>query len=967
MSDNNNNAEKRRSNKKKGTKKKKLSFFRLFIIITLLCAFIGTGIVGGMVYAVIKSSPEVDFSQMGTLLNENSFILDDNGELVEKVKSDSLRTIVKYDKIPENVINAFLAIEDRSFFDHRGINPKRIVGAFVENVKAGAAVQGGSTITQQLVKNLYLTNEKSLERKIKEAYYSITMENELTKEQILEAYLNTAYLGGGAKGVQGASYFYFSKDVSELDLAEAALIAGITKNPSKYSPLKTLKKEDVDPKKHLVLDDSDQLYTIVYDDRYRPRQELVLSIMKSEGMITQEEYDKAINEDMADHLKPGKSSTFGISSYFTDKVKYDVIEALQEQLNVSPQDASDMLYNKGLRIHTTLDVNMQKIVEAEYKKSANFPSLISRKNSAGDILAKNNSVLLYKKGNLINSAKELIIPKSDYTYDSNGNLVLNKNKRFNFYTSKKDGQVVDIIVKLKDAYVENGNKEYLILKGGNLNIPSEYKSFDSNNNLVINKSFFSSYGDFAKKDGNGNLLVSKKYYYLSDNGAIQPQSAMVIIDPRTGHIKALVGGRDIKGQKLYNRALNPRPPGSAIKPIGVYTPAIDNGWTAATIVDDIPRYEPSGKMWPKNWYKDRFKGLSTIRQALQLSMNVVAVKVGEQVGVNTSIDYLKKMGISTIVEKGRYNDMNLAAVALGGMTKGISPLELTAAYGSLANEGVYIEPVSFTKVTDKDGNIIIENTPTKNRVVSPQVAFVMTDMLKSVVSGGTATRAKFEPSNSKIPVAGKTGTTSDNYDAWFAGYTPYYVGAVWIGNDIQMKLNQGSSVSTQLWQNVMSKIHKNLPDKNFKKPDGIVAVAVDRVSGKLPTQLSYRDPKLGEKSVIYEYFISGTQPTEYDEVHVELEVDTSTNKLAGPNCPPTLIEKRVFRKRPIPYMPEANNGIVPTDYIYEAPTEACDVHVVPENNNSIFDNLIFPLTGDDDNNNNDDSEVTLPDGVTVSE
>ncbi|MCT4593309.1 MAG: PBP1A family penicillin-binding protein [Anaeromicrobium sp.] len=967
MSDNNNNAEKRRSNKKKGKKKKKFSFFKIFILITFLCGFIGTGIVGGMVYAVIKSTPEVDFSQMGTLLNENSFILDDKGELVEKVKSDSLRTIVKYDKIPKDVINAFLAIEDRSFFEHKGINPKRIVGAFIENVKAGAAVQGGSTITQQLVKNLYLTNEKSLDRKIKEAYYSIKMDNELTKEQILEAYLNTAYLGGGAKGVQGASYFYFSKDVSELDLAESALIAGITKNPSKYSPLKTLKKEDVDPKKHIVLDDSDQLYTIVYDDRYRPRQELVLSIMKSEGMITPEAYDKAMSEDMATHLKPGKSSTFGISSYFTDKVKYDVIESLQKQLNVSAEEASDMLYNKGLRIYTTLDVNMQKTVEAEYKKSSNFPSLVSRKNSAGDILAKNGRVLLYKKGNLINSSNELVIPKTDYTYDPNGNLVLNKNKRFNFYPSKKDGQVVDIVVRLKDAYrLENG-KEYLILKGGNLNIPAEFKSFDSNNNLVIKSSFFTSYGDFAKKDGRGNLLLSKKYYYLSDKGAIQPQSAMVIMDYHTGHIKALVGGRDIKGQKLYNRALNPRPPGSSIKPIGVYTPAIDNGFTAASIIDDIPHYE-NGKMWPKNWYRDRFKGLSSIKRALQLSMNVVAVKVGEQVGVNTSVDYLKKMGISTIVEKGPYNDMNLAAVALGGMTKGISPLELTAAYGTLANEGVYIQPVSFTKITDKDGNIVIENVPTKNRVVSPQVSFIMTDMLKSVVSWGTATRAKFEPSNSNIPVAGKTGTTSNNYDAWFAGYTPYYVGAVWIGNDTQMKLNQGSSVSTKLWQNVMSKIHKNLPHKNFKKPDGIVSVAVDTVSGKLPTELSYRDPQLGEKSVKYEYFISGTQPTEYDEIHVELEVDTSTNKLAGPNCPPTLIEKRVFRRRTIPYIPENNNGIVPTDYIYEAPTATCDVHLVPENNDSIFNDIIFPLMGDDNNNNNNNNdEVIPPDGVTVSE
>lgn len=951
MSEDKNNNEKRRSNKKskKDKKRNKPKFFKLFIITSLICAFIGGGVVLGIVGSILKSTPDVDFTQIDTLLNENSFILDDKGELVEKVKSDSLRTIVRYDKIPKDVIHAFLAIEDREFFNHMGINPKRIIGAFVENIKAGAAVQGGSTITQQLVKNLYLTNEKSLERKIKEAYYSIKMDKTLTKEQILEAYLNTAYLGGGAKGVQGASYFYFSKDVSELDLAEAALIAGITKNPSKYSPLKTLKKEDVNAKTHIILDDDDPLYTIVYDERYKPRQKLVLTIMKNEGMITQSQYDNAINEDMVKHLKPGKSSSFGISSYFTDKVKADVIKELIEQLNVSKEVATDMLYNKGLRIHTTLNVNIQKIVESEYKNSANFPKLLSKKSDFGNLLSKTGNVLLYKKNNLIKEQTgQLVIPKSEFSYDSNGNLVLYNNRRFNFYPYRKDGKVVDIVIRLKDAYIENANKEYLILKGGNLSIPSEYKSFDSKKNIVISRNFLSSTKDFLTKDKLGNILIDKKYFHISTNGAIQPQSAMVIIDPYTGHIKALVGGRDIQGQKLYNRALNPRPPGSAIKPLGVYTPAIDNGWTAASIIDDIPRYEPDGTMWPRNWYKDKFKGLSTLRQALDLSMNVVAVKVAEQVGVNTSVDYLKRMGITSLVESGTYNDVNLASVALGGMTTGISPLELTAAYASLANEGVYTEPISFTKVTDKDGNIIIEKKPIKNRVVSPQVAFIMTDMLKSVVSNGTATRAKLDVYNKKIPVAGKTGTTSDNYDAWFAGYTPYYVGSVWIGNDIQMKLSSGSRVSTMLWQKVMNQIHANMPEKSFKKPDGIVSVAVDITSGKLPTQLSYRDPNLGEKAVRYEYFISGTEPTEYDDVHVELEIDTSTNKLAGPYCPPTLIEKRVFRKRTIPYDPLANNGIVPTDYIYEAPTETCDTHVVPQNTSPIFDNFIFPLT----NNNN---------------
>ncbi|MBF8983965.1 PBP1A family penicillin-binding protein [Lutibacter sp. B2] len=948
----NSEREPRRSNKK--PKKKKVSFVRLFILITLIGTFIVGGAAFGIIFAIVKSADPVDFSQMGTLLNENSFILDQDGNLIEKIRSDSLRTIVKYDDIPENVRDAFIAIEDQDFMSHRGINPKRIIKALFEDIKAGSAVQGASTITQQLVKNLYLSNEKTAERKIKEAYYAIQMDQELTKEQILEAYLNTAYLGAGAKGVQGAAYAYFSKDIKDLDLAESALIAGITKNPSKYSPLKTLKKEDVDLTIHFILDDDDEIYTIVYDERYKERQQLVLQIMKNENKITQEEYEQALKEDIKTHLKPGLNTDSGISSFFADKVKQDVIESLMKELDKTEEEAIDMLYNQGLRIYSTIDVNMQKIVEEAYRNNKNFPSLVTRKNNSGDIISTSNSILLYKYENLINKSDSLIIPKSNYSYDPYGNLVLHNKKRLKFSPIYENETLKDIRIQLKDAYTQNEKKEYLILKGGNLSIPAQYKNYDNNKNVIISKEFLSTNPNFLTTDSNGNMLISKGHYSISSKSAIQPQSAMVIMDPHTGEIKALVGGRNVTGKKLYNRATNPRQPGSAIKPIGVYAPAIDNGWTAATVVDDVPHYNASGHLWPKNWYSNpSYWGLSTIRQGLKSSMNVMAVKVCEQIGINTSIDYLKKMGITTIVESGRTTDKNTAAVALGGMTKGISPLELTAAYASLANEGVYIKPKSFTKITDSEGTVILENKSNKNIVVSPQVAFIMTDMLKSVVTDGTATKAKLDVSNSSIPVAGKTGTTSNNYDAWFVGYTPYYVGAVWVGNDIQIKLSQGSSVSAKLWKTVMADVHKNLPPKKFVKPSGIISVSVDTVSGKLPTTFSSRDPR--GSTVRSEYFIKGTAPTKYDDVHVEVEVDTTTNKLATPFCPATLVEKRVFTKRPIPYSPSKNGGIVPKDYIYEAPSTFCDLHT------SFNDNITFPPENDEiTDSNNQENEQSQP-------
>lgn len=913
--------------KKKNTKKKRrFSIIKILILIILLLGFIGVGAVGGLVVATLKSTKPIDPSKIYTILDENSFILDKEGNLIEKVeRSDGTRTIVKYEAIPQNLKDAFIAIEDQEFFNHKGINPKRIIKSAIDVVKAGGnPVSGGSTITQQLAKNLYLTHDKTYTRKIKEAYYAFQLEKHLRKEQIFEAYMNTAHFGGGANGVQAAAFTFFSKDVSELDLAECALIAGLTQHPSKYSPLKTLRKEDVDPEKHYIVDDSDEIYTIVYDDRYKDRQQLVLRIMKNKNMITEEEYNQAINVDMKSRLKPGKQQNQRISSFFVDLVKQDVIEALKKELGKTDEEALDMLYNQGLRIYSTMDLKIQKSLENAYQESKNFPSLVAKKDGAGNLINnKSKAILMYKKENLINSKEELMIPKNDYKYDAAGNLVLLKGKRLSFESLYENGEVKGIQVLVKDIYIQNAAKEYLMLKGGAVRIPGQHKQYDEQKNLVVSKEFLDSNPQFFQKDGNDNLLISKDNYTMSDRGVIQPQSSMVIMDYRSGEIKALVGGRDIKGRKLYNRAINPRQPGSSIKPLSVYTPALDNGWTAADVVDDVPNYDHSGRMWPKNYY-NAFWGLSTLREGVQWSMNVMAVKVAERVGVNTSVEYLKKMGITTVDEKGGTNDLNLASMALGGMTRGISPLEMTAAYGALANQGVYVKPKSFIKITDREGNLILENGGYKNRVVSPEVAYIITDMMRSVVTAGTGQRAKLDQGNGNIPVAGKTGTTSDNYDAWFVGYTPYYVGAVWIGNDVQIELASGSAMSAQLWKTVMAQVHHGLPPKNFEKPENVISVQIDKISGKLPTELSYRDPRGSQ--VRTELFIKGTEPKEFDDLHVEVEIDTSTGKLATPYCPPTLIERRVFVRRTVPYNPSANNGIVPRDFPYEVPTAQCDVH-----------------------------------------
>ena len=919
------------SKKNKNTKKKrKIRIFRVLIVMILLLGFIAAGAGAGMVIATLKSAKPIDPTRIGELLNENSYLFDSKGELIEKYQSDYLSEEVKYHELPEDLINAFLAIEDKEFFSHKGINPKRILKALYESIKARAPVQGASTITQQVAKNLYLTHDKTLTRKIKEVYYAFQLEKHLTKEQILEAYLTTAYMGGGAKGVKAAAYTYFSKTLDELNLAEIALLAGVSKNPSRFSPMKTLKKEDVDPQRHYIIDDEDEIYTIIYDERFKERQQLVLRIMRNENMITEEEYQEALNIDLKDHIRPGKKTSNDISSYLVDMVKRDVISALMKELNLSEEEAQDMLYTQGLRIYSTIDMDMQRIVEKAYQESKNFPNLVIRKDKAGNILNKNRTnILLYKYENLVNSNKDLVLLKDDFRYDEEGNLILLAGKRLNFDPLYEDGVVKGIQVSVKDIYRQKeGSSELAILKGGTVKIPAQYKKYDEKKNLIVSKEYMATHPDIFKTDTNGNLLIPENYYSISQNEAVQPQSAMVIMDYRTGEIKALIGGRDIKGRKLFNRAINPRQPGSSIKPLSVFTPALDNGWTAADVVDDVPYYDHQGNLWPRNYYND-FWGLSTLREGVQWSMNVMSVKIVEKIGVSTSIDYLKKMGITTVSESGRANDQNLAAMGLGGMTRGISPLEMTAAYASLANQGVYNRPLSFTKITDKEGNIILENSSYKNRVVSPEVSFIITDMMKTSVSAGTGQRAKLDRNNSIIPVAGKTGTTSDNYDAWFVGYSPYYVGGVWIGNDIQIELDSGSAMSAQLWNVVMSEVHKGLPARNFDKPANIVSAVIDTESGKLATDLSARDPR--GSTARSEYFVKGTEPKEYDDVHVELEIDITTGKIATPYCPPTLVERRVFIRRPVPYDPSLNNGIVPKDYIYEAPTDSCDVHTSYDN------------------------------------
>lgn len=566
-----------------------------------------------------------------------SQIYDANGKVIYTTASAEHRIPVTYDKIPKQVRAAFISIEDNRFYEHSGIDYRGTLRALVSNI-LGHEVQGGSTITQQLAKNAFLTQERTFTRKIKEAFLAKQLENKYTKDQILTMYLNRIYFGEGAYGVESAALTYFGKHVNELDLAEAASLAAIPKSPNYFDPLENPKAN-------------------------KERQEVVIDQMLRYGHITQAEAQKAKAEKLAlvkGHPGGRKANPDG---YFYDYVIQEVIEKF----------GADAVYKGGLKIYTTLDSKMQQ-------------------------------------------------------------------------------DAVEAIRFLPDIF--KNDPDHLI----------------------------------------------------------QPQVGLVAIDPQTGYIKAMIGGR---GQDKFNRAvLAVRQPGSAFKPF-VYLTAMDKGMTAADIVEDKPidinGYQPHNYSY-KNY------GKVTLRTALERSMNIPAVLVAQKVGTDSILRNAKLLGITTLVESGPYADTNLA-MALGGLTKGVTPLDMATAFGTIANNGVYTQPFAIIKVLDRNGKIIYEHKNYSKQVVKATAAYQTTDMLKGVLIRGTAGGAGVGR-----PAAGKTGTTDDWKDAWFVGYTPNLSCAVWVGDDRSrsMGVMTGSMAPLSIWHAFMTKAVTRIPYADFARPAGAV-------------------------------------------------------------------------------------------------------------------------------------------------
>jgi penicillin-binding protein 1A len=709
----------------------------LILVVLLLGMATGAGI-GMIVYRQINSELPpiervVDYSPPVT-----TQVFAANGTLIAEFYSEK-RYLMPIDRIPRVVRDAFIAAEDDGFYQHRGIEPVSITRALINNLVAGGKVQGGSTITQQVVKQLALTPEKSYERKLKEMILALRLEEYLPKDEILELYLNHIYLGSGAYGVAAAAHEYFNKEIEDLGLAEAALLAGLPQAPTRYSPFRNWPEA-------------------------KARQRYVLTRMANAGFITGDQRDEALNQPLALATRKG---SFLAAPYFVEHVR----RVLEERFGPKA------LYEMGLRVHTTLDLDLQNAADTAVRNGVDTLSArhggyrgIFREMDPADREAYVAEREAFFKANPVEMSK---------TYDG-------------LVTSLGQGvarvQIGSVVGKLP-----------LDGSDGKGRVPPQI------NDMIRVKVV-----DIADDD-----------YRFEFDPSTSLEGALVAIVPATGEVKALVGGYDFDRSQFNRITQARRQPGSAFKPL-VYAAALDRNFTPASVIIDEPVcYNDNGRRWCPQNYSEDFKGPTTLRTALMQSRNVVTVKLVHSIGVRYAVGYLRHFGLKGTLP------VNLS-LALG--TAELTPLELARAYCTFANQGMLPNPTFITKITDAQGNVLERTEPELEQAIPPETAFQITSMLQDVVRRGTGRKAD----GLGRPTAGKTGTTNHFHDNWFIGYTPGLLTAVWVGFDDKRSLGSketGGRNAAPIWKAFMDVAVQGLPTDDFPIPNGLKCVNVDPDTG----------------------------------------------------------------------------------------------------------------------------------------
>ena len=773
---------------------------KYFLFAALCTPLLGVALLVGAYFYVSSTLPDVNsLSDYKPPLITRVYA--DDGTIIAEYSKER-RILVPFEKMPKTLVQAFVAAEDSSFFKHKGIDFVSIGRAALKNLKAGGIAQGGSTITQQVAKKLLLTSERTFTRKFKEAILAWRMEQALTKQEILYLYLNQIYLGHRAYGVEAAAENYFDKNVDQLTLAESAILAGLPQAPSRYSPYK-------------------------HYERAMERQKYVLGRMVKEGFITPEERDQAAVEKVK--IKPRLNHLLDVTAYFNEQVRRYLEERFGEE----------MLYTGGLQVETSINLKMQEVARQAVKH------------------------------NLRNHDKRQGFRPVT--------TILNETQQQEFLRQQVEDFSSEPLIEgsYSQAIVTGSTADSIICKIGDKTALISRKESKWAGNIEVASATTEPLGNVDK--GRKTVLpvgsvIDVKAVDLASNPVVlaleqEPlaQAALVAIDPFSGQVKAIVGGYDFS-KSQFNRAIQAkRLPGSAIKPL-IYAAALDRGYTPASIILDTPLIYENKKVqtgeieeWkPKN-YEEKFYGPTTFRQALAHSRNVVTIKILEDIGVNYAANYIQKLGVETPLQR----DLSMA---LGSTA--VTPMEMLTAYTVFANGGILIPPTYITRIKDRDGRILESIDPADfatgmgadqhlirkppQRVISPETAYLITNVMESVVREGTGWRAKAI----KRPSAGKTGTTNDLKDAWYIGFTPQLACVSWVGYDQERPLGKsetGSRAAAPAWVEFMSEAVKQYPVEEFKIPDSIEFHAIDTKTGLLLAD--------DNKNAYYEVFAPHTAPT----------------------------------------------------------------------------------------------------------
>ena len=735
-------------------KRVRVMALRAALFVFFAALFGGCAFLYGAWRGIVDKTPDVDSISISPS-GFATYIYDSAGHQLQKLTTpDSNRTAVSLDRVPADLQNAFIAIEDERFYLHKGVDPKGLIRALVTAASHGfRTTQGASTITQQLLKNNVFTTwteEKTLldkiERKIEEQYLAVKLEEKLgNKALILENYLNTVNLGAGTYGVEAASRKYFNKDVWELTLSEATVIAGITQNPSRFNPIR-------------------------HPDENAGRRQRVLGKMLELGYITEAQKEEALADDVYARIEEAQkvqAQTNTVYTYFIDELTTQVVRDLIAQKGYSEVAAWQLLYSGGLKIYTTQDPAIQAVCDEEYANPENFP-----------------------EGTMYYLDWAMTVRHADGESESFSREMLKNDMKAN--------QPADSAEPFDLLFMSEAEAQSCV---------DAYKS------RVLRE---------------GDEITAERTEFIP-----QPQSSLVVMDQRTGYVKAVVGGR---GKKTASRVLNRaagsfRQPGSTFKILSTYAAALDSGAkTIGSFVEDAPyTYENGGDVHNAD---ETYRGWITLREAIVHSVNVAAVKVLTQITPLRGYQQLLKFGITSL---NADKDV-VQPLALGGISKGVSNLELTAAYASLANGGIWTKPVFYTRILNEDGTVLIDNTPETRRAVSADTAFILTDAMEGVVREGTGTALALE---SGMPVAGKTGTTSAYNDLWFVGYTPYLTMGIWAGYDNNRKLPEEGIYREYhkiLWKKIMTRLTEGQAVVPFTRPASVMTARTCGLTNLLPSE-----------------------------------------------------------------------------------------------------------------------------------